>query len=258
MYIASYGGYSGKIAKYWDEIQKKVRNYEVESQFFHKIFERERVNSVLDIGCGTGTHLIYLAELGYECTGIDNSPDMLEVARKKAEKMGLKIVFIESDMRDIRLEKKYDAIISMYAICQPDIEDIKKILTSINRTLKDHGVLIFNVMSMEGLPYKPDLSTQNNIPRIFLNMEILRDGKDVKIVRLGSTIWEGSIQDWDATYLIEENDKFSFEVSHQKLRLFHFDEIKSLLENHDFRLESVTHRQIKEVKDMLICVLKKR
>ena len=39
--------------------------------------------SVLDVGCGTGTHLDLYQQAGCEVFGIDSSPAMLEVARKK-------------------------------------------------------------------------------------------------------------------------------------------------------------------------------
>jgi SAM-dependent methyltransferase len=39
---------------------------------------------VLDAGCGTGRVMIRLAELGYECVGVDLDASMLAVARKEA------------------------------------------------------------------------------------------------------------------------------------------------------------------------------
>jgi SAM-dependent methyltransferase len=38
---------------------------------------------VLDIGCGTGSHCLYLAEKGLECTGLDSSPGAIETARQR-------------------------------------------------------------------------------------------------------------------------------------------------------------------------------
>ncbi|MER6976730.1 methyltransferase domain-containing protein, partial [Streptomyces carpinensis] len=39
---------------------------------------------VLDAGCGTGRVMIRLAELGYDCVGVDLDASMLAVARKQA------------------------------------------------------------------------------------------------------------------------------------------------------------------------------
>ena len=39
---------------------------------------------VADLGCGPGAHAIALARRGYEVTGVDGSPRMVEVARRRA------------------------------------------------------------------------------------------------------------------------------------------------------------------------------
>jgi SAM-dependent methyltransferase len=48
------------------------------------ILEREGVRTVLDAACGTGAHLAALAALGYEVTGTDLSPEMVERARERS------------------------------------------------------------------------------------------------------------------------------------------------------------------------------
>lgn len=44
---------------------------------------------VVDIGCGTGATLMWLAEHGFDCTGIEIAPTALQIARKEANKRGL-------------------------------------------------------------------------------------------------------------------------------------------------------------------------
>lgn len=44
---------------------------------------------VVDIGCGTGATLVWLAEHGFECTGIEIAPAALTIARKKAKSRGV-------------------------------------------------------------------------------------------------------------------------------------------------------------------------
>lgn len=52
---------------------------------------------VLDIGCGTGVISLLLAELGHDVTGVDFAPEMLERARKKAERTGRSAGFYRGD-----------------------------------------------------------------------------------------------------------------------------------------------------------------
>jgi cyclopropane fatty-acyl-phospholipid synthase-like methyltransferase len=47
------------------------------------------VGSVLDVGCGTGEHALYLAERGHDVLGVDLSPRAIELARAKARERGL-------------------------------------------------------------------------------------------------------------------------------------------------------------------------
>lgn len=46
------------------------------------------VGSVLDVGCGTGEHALYLAERGHDVVGVDLAPRAIELARAKAAERG--------------------------------------------------------------------------------------------------------------------------------------------------------------------------
>ncbi len=52
----------------------------------------------LDIGCGTGTDSIYLAQHGWDVTGVDMVPRALAIAHRKAEKAGVSPRFVEGDV----------------------------------------------------------------------------------------------------------------------------------------------------------------
>src|SRR3990172_1688312 len=48
----------------------------------------------LDLGCGTGTNAIYLAEMGFDVTGVDISQVAIEMAREKVDAAGLSVLFM--------------------------------------------------------------------------------------------------------------------------------------------------------------------
>jgi SAM-dependent methyltransferase len=56
----------------------------------------------LDIGCGTGTDSIYLAQHGWEVTGIDMVPKALAMARRKARAAGVSPRFVKGDVTHLR------------------------------------------------------------------------------------------------------------------------------------------------------------
>ena len=47
--------------------------------------DRLATGRALDLGCGTGTNSIYLAQHGWETTGVDFVPRAIGIAKRKAE-----------------------------------------------------------------------------------------------------------------------------------------------------------------------------
>src|SRR2546425_3605160 len=56
---------------------------------------------VLDIGCGTGENVLYLAEHGFVAAGIDRAPTAIRKARGKTKQRGLKARFGLAHPRDL-------------------------------------------------------------------------------------------------------------------------------------------------------------
>lgn len=94
------------------------KDYEQECNYIEALFTKYhyRPKTILDLGCGTGGHALILAKRGYTVSGVDRSASMLEIARRKAEDQRLEIEFIEGDLTRISTNKKYDAVISMFAV----------------------------------------------------------------------------------------------------------------------------------------------
>ena len=68
---------------------------------------------VLDLGCGTGSLTEILAREGYDMTGIDLSPDMLQIAMEKRMESGRDILYLNQDMREFELYGTVRAIVSI-------------------------------------------------------------------------------------------------------------------------------------------------
>ena len=136
------------IGKYYDIIYAD-KNYEKECDFLEKIFRKYSKSiprKILDVGCGTGGHAISLAKRGYEITGIDVSEIMIDTAKEKIRKSGVDTDFYVMDLRELRLNKKFDACIAMFAVMDylTKNKDITRALFNIRQHLKDRSLFVFD------------------------------------------------------------------------------------------------------------------
>src|ERR1700724_2250824 len=68
--------------------------------------------SVLDVGCGTGENVLYLAERGFAASGVDGAPSAIRKARAKAKQRGLNASFEVSDALNLSVpERPFDTVI---------------------------------------------------------------------------------------------------------------------------------------------------
>jgi SAM-dependent methyltransferase len=109
---------------------------------------RLRPARVVDLGCGTGAVALPLAGRGYRVTGIDLSADMLAVARRKSEELGLAdIEWRQQDMRDWTLPEPADALISLCDCLNYLTEeaDVTAAFRTALRGLRSGGLFVFDV-----------------------------------------------------------------------------------------------------------------
>ena len=69
---------------------------------------------ILDLPCGQGRHAIELARRGYEVTGVDLSPYLLGVARERGYASGVKVRWLEGDMREALPGETFDLILNLF------------------------------------------------------------------------------------------------------------------------------------------------
>lgn len=103
-------------------------------------------NTVLDLGCGTGTLTELLARRGYDMIGVDNAPEMLQIAMEKRERSGLDILYLLQDMRELEL---YGTVGAAVSVCDSlnyllDEEDIVQTFERVNTYLYPQGIFVFD------------------------------------------------------------------------------------------------------------------
>src|SRR5713226_8204182 len=56
--------------------------------------------TAIDLGCGTGTNAVWLAELGFDVTALDFSPTAIDLARQKKARAAARVRFLTADVLD--------------------------------------------------------------------------------------------------------------------------------------------------------------
>ena len=101
---------------------------------------------VAELGCGTGNITERLAALGYDMIGIDNSPEMLDIAQEKKAENNSSSLYLCQDMREFELYGTVKAVISLCDsinyITDPD--DLLTVFKLVNNYLDPHGLFIFD------------------------------------------------------------------------------------------------------------------
>ncbi len=138
------------FAYYYDMLMQDI-NYSQWADYIESIFHRfkARPSLIADLGCGTGSFCLEMANRGYEMIGIDLSPDMLSIAQTKAQQQGRDILFLNQGISEFELYGTVDAVVclldSINYITYKN--DVKKAFKLVENYLNPGGLFIFDVNS---------------------------------------------------------------------------------------------------------------
>jgi ubiquinone/menaquinone biosynthesis C-methylase UbiE len=123
-----------------------------EIDFYRKLVAKEvksKNGIILDVACGTGRIGLRLAEEGTCVIGLDRSPEMLAIARRKSINTN-RISWVEGDMRSFEIDKIFDLIMipshSFQNLNTPD--DQAACIERIWQHLKPGGLLLMHLDHM--------------------------------------------------------------------------------------------------------------
>ncbi len=135
---------------------------------------------ILDVGCGPGWLCEFFARFGYNVTGIDLSPDLIEIARDRLSKVpygadheiGLKYHFLVHDIEADPLPETFDAIVCYDSLHH--FEDERAVLQNVAAML-DTGGLFF---VLEGERPPEGSQTEAELRGVMREYEILESPFD--------------------------------------------------------------------------------
>jgi SAM-dependent methyltransferase len=139
---AAPGGIStGEVYRSWAPSYDAPGNtmIDVEQPIVRRILAGLPVGDALDAACGTGRHTAHLHELGHRVIGVDASPEMLALARRRLPGADLR----EADLHDLPLpDDAVDTVVCALALsCVPRLEPV---LAEFARVLRPGGHLVIS------------------------------------------------------------------------------------------------------------------
>ncbi len=212
--------YTG-FAEVYDELMEDVP-YAEWCERIVSILREYGINDglVLDLGCGSGTMTELLADAGYDMTGVDLSPEMLEKAKLKKEASGNDILYLCQDMRSFEL---YGTMRAVVCVCDSinyilEEDELRKVFELVNNYLDPGGLFLF------------DINTVHKYRDVIGSMTIAENREDC------SFIWENfydedkAVNEYDLTIFIRNTDGLyeKQEETHFQ-RGYEFEMIKRLI-----------------------------
>lgn len=222
-------------SKYYDLLYQD-KDYKSEAQYTAKLVNQSLPNAknILELGCGTGTHAVHLAENGFNIHGIDISNTMLDSAQIRCSKLPAEIAkqisFDHGDIRNVRTNRTYDAVISLFHVVSYQVcnSDLLATFETAAIHLKTGGVFIFDFW------YGPAVLTEKPAVRIKrLN------NNDLEIVRIAEPVMNPNENTVDVNFSIiikDNNTNQTEEISESHhMRYMFIPELKFLLAKAGFK-----------------------
>lgn len=137
------------IKDQWNKVYTKGYKPEIDESMpkVVELLKTYRVTTVLDLGCGSGRHSVYLADQGFSVYGIDIADKGIQKAGQRLRNSGLHAVLTTGSIfRRLPYDTNFfDSIVSAKVLHHGRIEDIRKAIKEIKRVLKPEGVMYVSV-----------------------------------------------------------------------------------------------------------------
>lgn len=148
--------------------------------------------SLLDVACGTGSHLRYFAKEFDHVEGVDLAADMVRLARRNLPGVPVH----QGDMRDFRLDRTFDAITCMFSSIGylRDADELTAALECFGRHLAPGGVIVL----------EPWWFPERALARHVVGDVVTVDGRTVS--RVSHAVRRGAAHHMEVHYLVADPD----------------------------------------------------
>ena len=211
--------YTG-FAKVYDEFMDNV-DYENWTSYLVERMKEYGITEgiLLDLGCGTGKMTRKLAGYGFDMIGIDNSFEMLDIAREVSGE-DESILYLLQDMREFEL---YGTVCAITSNCDSlnyilEYDDLVQVFRLVNNYLDPEGIFIF------------DINTEYKYKEILADHTIAEDREDISFIWDNYYYEEERMNEYDLNLFVKEESGLyrKFQETHYQ-RAYTVEEISDAI-----------------------------
>jgi SAM-dependent methyltransferase len=216
-------------AAYYDLLYAD-KDYSAEASYVvsHIRERRAEVCRILELGCGTGSHAVHFAALGYSVHGVDQSGEMLKRAELRKNSLPMDVAarcsFVPGDVRTYRSGESYDVVLSLFHVMSYQVtnKDVIDTLETAYAHLAPGGTLLFDFWHGPAvLTQKPEV----RIKRL--------ENESFEVTRIAEPMLRVRESVVDVTYNLFVNEKESGNIGHfteiHRLRYLFMTELEQFL-----------------------------
>ena len=213
----------GNFASVYDELMADT-DYDGWVNYITAIFAKfgKKPDLVLDLGCGTGAVTRRLAAKGFDMIGIDNSPDMLAIAKSKDQNT----LYLNQDIRAFELYGTVDAAVALCDVINYvlTVKSLEKVFNLTANYLNPGGLFIFDILT----PYK--------YKKILGSQVFTRHTKDISLIWDNRYYQKQRLNEYRLTFFARQGKDFRRFFERHLQRAHDPNQLKSLLISAGFKV----------------------
>ncbi|MEA0971753.1 Class I SAM-dependent methyltransferase [Candidatus Megaera venefica] len=187
----------------------------------------EAKGPILEPMCGTGRFLIPLLKKGYNITGFDSSPHMLDICRKKCQQEGLSSTLLDASFENFASSFSYKLIfIPSGSFCLlTEKAEVHQALNTILKCLEKGGKFVFEIDTLKSVNENQGVWNKSSVSK--------PDGAKIVMNNLSRFDSNSRVQSTLSRYELWENDTIQkTEVENFHLKLYDMLEMEDLLKQY--------------------------
>ena len=207
-----------QIAPYYDLIHSGL----IEDLKLLITLAAETDDPILELGCGTGRLLLTLSRVVHTSIGIDNSPAMLEIARKKLTKESIyvreRVSLVEGDITSFGLDQRFGLVILPYnTLFHLDRSGRRNCFRCVDQHLRPGGRLVIDIDN----PFEIADPVEDGI--LILERSMIEPGSDQLVLQMTSSWVDTDTQQRHMTWIFDASPIAGGEISRTVVKsVFHY------------------------------------